>query len=217
MIVLRQGEPFGDPTALKLVHTNPMIKYLTGSPREELKAKLKHYTKFLFVRSPFIRLISAYRDKFEHYKKAFYDGYGRRMLRLYGNQSNPPTTSEEVLSSGVRPSFNHFVQYLLDPRTPRPLNEHWKQMHRLCHPCLVEYDFIGHQETLQDDAKHLLKILKIDNKIEFPPAYKNVTTKDYLLNYFKSVSIEDRQKLYQMYEMDFKLFGYPKPDGLLGS
>ena len=37
-----------------------------GSLSRHLMAlKLQHYTKFIFVRDPFVRLISAYRNKFE--------------------------------------------------------------------------------------------------------------------------------------------------------
>lgn len=104
------------------------------------QARLKHYTKFLFVRDPFVRLISAYRNKFRNYNKYYYQNFGREILRLYGNQPDPPLTVDEAFASGVHPSFYNFIQYILDPRTEMkgPLEPHWRQMHRLCHPCLIE-------------------------------------------------------------------------------
>ena len=80
---------------------------------------------------------------------------------------------------------------------------------------LLRYDFIGHQETLQDDAELLLKILKLEDDIKFPPSYENMTSPDYVLTWFRTVPLEDRRKLYKLYEVDFRLFGYQKPNELL--
>ncbi|TKS92700.1 Carbohydrate sulfotransferase 12 [Collichthys lucidus] len=180
------------------------------------KAKLKHYTKFLFVRDPFVRLISAYREKFLMDNKNFYQNFGQKILRLYGNQP-APQLAEEAFSSGIRPSFYNFIQYLVDPRTEmkEPFQEHWRQMHRLCHPCLIKYDFVGHQETLQEDAEHILKTLMLEDNIKFPPPSENMTSSTSVLDWFKAVPLEDRRKLYKIYEKDFKLFGYKKPSELL--
>ncbi|XP_075947644.1 carbohydrate sulfotransferase 12-like isoform X4 [Anarhichas minor] len=80
MVVLSQslispssGKPYTDPEAVPpdLVHNSSL--HLTfakfwrhyGSLSRHLMAlKLQHYTKFLFVRDPFVRLISAFRNKF---------------------------------------------------------------------------------------------------------------------------------------------------------
>uniref|UniRef100_A0A667WLV3 Carbohydrate sulfotransferase n=1 Tax=Myripristis murdjan TaxID=586833 RepID=A0A667WLV3_9TELE len=179
-------------------------------------ARLKHYTKFLFVRDPFVRLISAYRDKFQRNDKHFYLNYARDMLRKYSNQSNPPKSADKAFASDVRPSFNNFIQYLLDPQTEKqePFEPHWRQMHRLCHTCLIEYDFVGHQESLQEDAEHLLRILKLQDDIKFPPSYDNMTSASWVSDWFRAVPLEARRKLYKLYEMDFKLFGYGKPSTL---
>ncbi len=84
----------------------------------------------------------------------------------------------------------------------------------LCLVLLLRYDFVGHQETLQEDAEQLLKILKLEH-IQFPPHYENMTTASFVLDWFRAVPLEDRRKLYQIYEKDFKLFGYPRPVELL--
>lgn len=105
-----------------------------------LQARLKHYIKFLFVRDPFVRLISAYRDKFERHNDYFYQNFGRDILRLYGDQPHPPLTEDEAFALGVRPSFHNFIQYLVDPQTSenQPFEPHWRQMYQLCHPCLIQ-------------------------------------------------------------------------------
>ncbi|KAM3590290.1 uncharacterized protein V6R79_007083 [Siganus canaliculatus] len=219
MFVLNLTKPYPDPMSVSrdLVHEPNRLTLLNSFPRTEIKAKLKHYTKFLFVRDPLVRLISAYRDKFVRHNEYFYKLFARDILRLYSNNSNPPQSVDEAFKAGVRPSFYNFIQYLLDPETERkqPLEPHWRQMHRLCHPCLIQYDFVGHQETLDDDAEMLLKILKLENDIIFPPSYENMTTNDFVFDWYKTVPLEDRKKLYNLYKADFQLFGYTVPHNLL--
>lgn len=219
MFVLNQNEPYADPLSVStdVIHEPKTLTYLNNLPPKERKVKLKHYTKFLFVRDPFVRLISAYRDKFYRHNDYFYKNYGRAILQRYGNLPAPPQTEDEAFALGIRPSFYNFIQYLLDPKTERnaPFEPHWRQMHRLCHPCLIDYDFIGHQENLQEDANLLLKILKLKDDINFPPSPVNVTTSDSVTDWFSGVPLDDRRKLYKLYEDDFRLFGYTKPNKLL--
>ncbi|XP_015251944.1 PREDICTED: carbohydrate sulfotransferase 12-like [Cyprinodon variegatus] len=220
MYVLKKGEPYIDPLSVhrNSVHQTKALDYLTDFSPEEREIRLRTYTKFLFVRDPFVRLISAFRQKFQSIDEPFYSNYGKTMVRLYRNQSDPPKTQREVIALGLQPTFYNFVQYLLDPRTERygPFNEHWRQMHRLCHPCMLEYDFIGHQETLEEDAGELLKMLEVENKIHFPPT-KNATTSDFIKEWFKTVPLEDRRMLYNLYKWDFKIFGFKRPDEILDS
>ncbi|KAM8746870.1 carbohydrate sulfotransferase 12-like isoform 1-T2 [Acanthopagrus schlegelii] len=137
--------------------------------------------------------------------------------QIFGLRLSPHLTAEEAFASRVQPSFHNFIQYLVDlEREKEGLFEpHWRQMHKLCHTCLIQYDFVGHQETLQDDAELLLKTLKLEDDIEFPLPYENMTSPDHVLTWFRTVPLEDRRKLYKLYEGDFRLFGYQKPSELL--
>ncbi|XP_074479755.1 carbohydrate sulfotransferase 12-like [Sebastes fasciatus] len=217
MYVLKQGKPYPDLNSISsdLVHQYGVIPLLKSFPKPERKAKLKHYTKFLVVRDTFVRLISAYRDKFQSNNDYFYQLFSRDILRLYGNQPNPPMTVDEANKAGLHVSFYNFIQYLVDPRTAKPFEPHWRPMHQVCHLCQIEYDFIGHQETLQQDAEQLLNFLNLEDDITFPPSYKNMTTSDSVLDWFNTVPLKDRRKLYKIYEEDFRLFGFRKPVELL--
>lgn len=119
-----------------------------------MAVKLQQYTKFLFVRDPFVRLISAFRNKFgrcvfvsqsvfvfELIKQLylrewrpnedFYGQFGSEILRRYGNVSGGlPETAAEAFAAGIKPTFQHFITYLLDPETEREriFNEHWRQV-----------------------------------------------------------------------------------------
>uniref|UniRef100_A0A3B3HTB4 Carbohydrate sulfotransferase n=1 Tax=Oryzias latipes TaxID=8090 RepID=A0A3B3HTB4_ORYLA len=75
LIALNYSEPYPDPTSFEhnWVHDSERFQYLNDFPKAEREAKLKHYTKFLFVRDPFVRLISAYRDKIRSYSRLLRD------------------------------------------------------------------------------------------------------------------------------------------------
>ncbi|XP_008315511.1 carbohydrate sulfotransferase 12-like [Cynoglossus semilaevis] len=216
MFILGKGEPFDDPRQITgYIHNK--LPLLSMFSRTEIKAKLKHYTKFMFVRDPFVRLISAYRDKFGRQNEPFYKTHGQNILRLYGNVTRLPRTMDQAFALGIHITFYNFIQYLVDPLTEKrvPFEPHWRQMHRLCHPCLIQYDFIGHQETLQEDVEHLLNILKVPSNIQIPSSYHNLTFTDSVESFFQTVPLKDRIKLYKLYESDFKVFGYRMPDELL--
>ncbi|XP_022059420.1 carbohydrate sulfotransferase 12-like isoform X1 [Acanthochromis polyacanthus] len=233
MVVLSQslispssGKPYTDPEAVPpdLVHNSSL--HLTfakfwrhyGSLSRHLMAlKLQHYTKFLFVRDPFVRLISAFRNKFGKPNEDFYKQFGSVMLRRYGNVSGSlPETVAEAFAEGIKPTFHQFITYLLDPETEREsiFNEHWRQVYRLCHPCQVKYDFIGRLETLETDAEHLLKLLEVDDLLRFPSGARNRTAASWERDWFAQIPITTRRKLYKLYEPDFELFGYPEPDSV---
>ncbi|XP_076581735.1 carbohydrate sulfotransferase 12-like [Chaetodon auriga] len=222
LLFLKQNKSYDEILAIPghSIHKSNNLTLLTRLPKAEIKAKLKHYTKFMFVRDPFVRLISAYRDKFQKPNK-FFKSYADSILRLYGNTRRSyyaadkrKATAEE---SQKQPSFYNFIQYLIDPQTERrrPYEPHWRQMNRLCYPCSIQYDFIGYQETLQEDAEQLFKILKLQDDVKIPPSYENVTSSGSVEDWFKTVPLEARRKLYKIYERDFMLFGYEKPAKLL--
>ncbi|XP_064818978.1 carbohydrate sulfotransferase 12-like [Oncorhynchus masou masou] len=235
MVVLSEGllapdgQPYRDPQALPpdLIHNSSL--HLTFSKfwrrygrlsRHLMRVKLQSYTKFLFVRDPFVRLISAFRNKFQQPNEDFYRQFGSVMLRRYGNESGTsrvPESAAEAFEAGIQPSFPEFVRYLLDPQTEQeqPFNEHWRQVYRLCHPCQIHYDFIGTLENLEDDSDQLLRILGLEDQIKFPPSNRNRTAASWERDWFAEVPAELRRKLYSLYEPDFELFGYPKPESLL--
>ncbi|KAK5865782.1 hypothetical protein PBY51_020024 [Eleginops maclovinus] len=234
MVVLSQslispssGKPYTDPEAVPpdLVHNSSI--HLTfakfwrhyGSLSRHLMAlKLQHYTKFLFVRDPFVRLISAFRNKFGRPNEDFYKQFGSVMLHRYANVSGIlPETAAEAFAEGIKPTFQQFITYLLDPETEKEsiFNEHWRQVYRLCHPCQVKYDFIGRLESLETDAAYLLKLLEVDHLLHFPSGARNRTAASWERDWFAQIPIAIRRELYKLYEPDFAMFGYPKPDSAL--
>ncbi|XP_033023273.1 carbohydrate sulfotransferase 12 [Lacerta agilis] len=224
--LMDQGVPYADPLDIPREHVHNTSTHFTFNKfwrrygkfsRHLMKIKLKKYTKFLFVRDPFVRLISAFRSKFELENEEFYRRFAIPMLKLYSNHTSLPTSVSDAFEAGLRVSFSDFIQYLLDPRTEKlaPFNEHWRQVYRLCHPCQIEYDFVGKLETLDEDAAHLLQLLKVEHLLRFPPSYRNRTASSWEDDWFAKIPVDWRRQLYKLYEADFVLFGYPKPESLL--
>uniref|UniRef100_A0A9L0JGC8 Carbohydrate sulfotransferase n=1 Tax=Equus asinus TaxID=9793 RepID=A0A9L0JGC8_EQUAS len=224
--LLDQGAPYRDPLDIPREYVHNSSTHLTFNKfwrrygrfsRHLMKIKLKKYTKFLFVRDPFVRLISAFRSKFELENEEFYRKFAVPMLKMYSNHTSLPASVSEAFSAGLKVSFANFIQYLLDPHTEKlaPFNEHWRQVHRLCHPCQIDYDFVGKLETLDQDAAQLLRLLKVDKLLHFPPSYRNRTASSWEDDWFAKIPLAWRQQLYKLYEADFVLFGYPKPENLL--
>ncbi|KAM8842077.1 carbohydrate sulfotransferase 12-like isoform 1-T2 [Synchiropus picturatus] len=234
MLVLSQslvssssGKPYTDPETIPpdLVHNSSLyftfakfFSHYGALSRHMMALKLKHYTKFLFVRDPFVRLISAFRNKFERPNEFFYRHFGAAILRRYGNLSAAvPHTAAEAFAAGIRPTFQQFISYLLDPELDGTdvSNEHWQQVYRLCHPCQVHYDFIGQLEHLESDSEQLLNLLRVDQLIRFPSGARNRTSASWVSDWFKQIPLTMRRDLYRLYRPDFQLFGYPEPAGLL--
>uniref|UniRef100_A0A3Q3L6K5 Carbohydrate sulfotransferase n=1 Tax=Labrus bergylta TaxID=56723 RepID=A0A3Q3L6K5_9LABR len=113
-------------------HVPGNLRTLSEYSTSQINQRLRSYLKFVFVREPFERLVSAYRNKFTRsYNTAFHKRYGTKIV-----QRHRPNPEAEALERGNDVSFEEFVYYLVDPATQReePFNEHWERVHSLCHP-----------------------------------------------------------------------------------
>ncbi|XP_029102200.1 carbohydrate sulfotransferase 11-like isoform X2 [Scleropages formosus] len=194
-------------------HVPGNLRTLSEYPTSEINRRLRSYLKFIFVREPFERLVSAYRNKFtRRYNNAFHKRYGTKIIRRHRADPQP-----EALERGDDVSFEEFVYYLVDPHTQReePFNEHWERIHSLCHPCLIHYDVIGKYETLEQDSRYVLQLAGVDSQVQFPTTGKHTrTTGDMAAQFFNNISPFYQRKLYNLYRMDFLLFNYSVPSYL---
>ncbi|XP_002741234.1 carbohydrate sulfotransferase 9-like [Saccoglossus kowalevskii] len=158
---------------------------LSSFNSEEKERRLLTYTKVLFVRHPFERLLSAYRDKIERKTT--------RLGRRHGNIN----------------SFQSFVRFVIGHQASADV--HWQTYEKLCKPCDVQYDIIGKYETLSRDANYVLQYIGADDVVTFPGWEPHGTNSSLSLltnEYFSKVRKSEIEKLYAIYENDFKMFGY---------
>lgn len=184
--------------------------------------RLNTYFKFLIVRDPFERLISAFKDKFvknPRFEPWYKHDIAPAIIRRYRKSHR----DGEGGTPGLR--FEDFVRYLGDVEgrrrhVDRQFGEHvihWVTYAELCAPCEIRYDVVGHHETLESDAPYILKAAGIERLVSYPAIPPGITryNRTKVEHYFSGISKRDIRRLYSRYQGDFHLFGYPTPDFLL--
>ncbi|XP_078683985.1 carbohydrate sulfotransferase 14-like isoform X1 [Branchiostoma floridae x Branchiostoma belcheri] len=182
--------------------------YLSHYPAASVAYRLQHYYKFMFVRDPLARLVSAFRDKFERRMEAFSLKEAWNILEKY---RQGPLSLPDVSHPNI--TFQEFVQYVVDT-PPRSMNQHWRPYLDVCQPCAIHYDFVGHLDTLEDDAKTILSAVGADDKVAFPARssfYSHTSSEETVNHYLSQLSPELFQKLVSKYERDYNIFGYKVP------
>ena len=90
------------------------------------------------------------------------------------------------------------------------------KFHDLCHPCLVDYDFIGKLPSIEQDSKYIFEKTGLSDKVKFPTRseskYAKVGADFYMKPYYSKLPKPALAKLYKAYEDDFRLFNYTLPD-----
>lgn len=186
-----------------------------------LPDRLGSYFKFLIVRDPFERLISAFKDKFvknPRFEPWYKHDIAPAIIRKYRKSHR----YSDQAASGLH--FEDFVRYLGDAEGRRRMDRqfgehviHWVTYAELCAPCEIRYSVVGHHETLERDAPYILRAAGIQRLVSYPAIPPGITryNRTKVERYFSGISKRDVRRLYARYQGDFELFGYPSPDFLL--
>ncbi|XP_054673869.1 carbohydrate sulfotransferase 9 isoform X1 [Grus americana] len=193
------------------VHYGKHLRKLDSYDLKGIYTRLNTYTKTIFVRDPMERLVSAFRDKFEHPNSYYHPVFGKAIIKKYRQNAN-----EEALKTGSGVKFKEFIQYLLDSHRPVGMDIHWEQVSKLCYPCLINYDFIGKFETLEEDANYFLQLVGAPAELKFPKfkdrhSSDERTSAEVVRQYLKELSKEERQLTYDFYYLDYLMFNYTSP------
>ena len=187
-------------------HSSHGIKTLGSYKQHEIDLRLKTYYKFMFVRHPITRLVSAFREKFNNRTDPrdsnFYETVPD-MLK-YSGKFNKATFNN--LKTKV--DFSDFLTYAFTSGKKVHGNDHWGSMENLCSPCAIQYDFIGTQETFTQDTNYLLLTVFKSNQSIPTPRRPTGTGESTSLSYFKNISKELVKKVIDFYTRDALLFNY---------
>ncbi|CAF4810001.1 unnamed protein product [Rotaria sp. Silwood1] len=125
------------------------------------------YTRFLFVRHPFERLASAYKERIATLEKDrvwpehTYDNLRKQICVRHLRRGSHKILLMRKQCEEVIPSFEQFLRYILiNTNTPDGISRmdfHWQPYSTICQVCKLKYNFIGKYETFDEDVKYLLK------------------------------------------------------------
>ncbi|RUS81676.1 hypothetical protein EGW08_010538 [Elysia chlorotica] len=167
-----------------------------------LDKMLRSFTKMLFIREPYSRLLSAYVDKLLAPNPILWSMWGLPSVALCrdpagkpwckdrsGYTRNPQTVfpagdveqpvtkagQEEAATTpcGEDVTFPEFVK--LAVTTLVNTNAHVMPIYRMCSPCYANYTVIGHMETFDSDVRFLLpKINVTESQVNLEKMDNNV-------------------------------------------
>jgi len=182
-------------------------------PKQESNRVMADTFRFMVVRHPFERLLSAYRDKLEDLSRDleardgyYYSTYGKYIVEAYREGSNNTGLGRE-------PTWREFITYILNTPLTK-FDEHWTPIWMLCSPCIVRYDVIAKMETFSEDTQYTLAQAGLENKLTVEWKHRTGTggSSDTIAEYFSELTKSEVAALFRKYQLDFELYGYdPEP------
>merc|ERR1719427_541820 len=110
------------------------------------------------------------------------------------------------------PTFPEFVDYLLDTEVEE-YNEHWVPYYLLCTPCHLNYTILAKTETIEDDSRYILEVLK-QHGVGHSQAQKETlarihqtgkkSTSTTSRDFFSQLNKEQVKGLFDKYEVDME-------------
>ncbi len=203
------------------------LKYLSSYKPRDIKHRIDNYLNLIIVRDPFKRLLSAFRDRFEHSrdKNHYLKNYGRKIVRLYrkkyvetpiilGEHNALSYHRRRFVSGAANVRFEEFLAYVADTGLRgQQLNFHWNKYEE-CRPCTVNYNYIAKLETYKEDMPFILnKISRRQVPIataKYGPTSQDskLQTDDAYRQYYSRVPSSVIAKLQRVYGFDCEAFGY---------
>jgi len=138
--------------------------------------------KFVVVRHPFERIISAYLDKLHSYARDlkyrggyYYAMYGADIVNMY-RPKYQERFPKNPLFMRKEPSFVEFVEYLVGTPVSK-YDEHWKPMFLLCPPCHFKFDVIVKMETFNRDTQFILSQRSLEDEVSLRKKHSSKKSK----------------------------------------
>ena len=196
-------------------------------------------TRFIIVRHPFDRLVSAFRDKLERsntilqgyymkkygreivtkYRAEYLEKFGADSISKINNYGAiiPVTQGKEgKVRTPNMPTFWEFIQWFLRNHKSHA-NEHWCPMIDYCSVCSMNYNYILKFEHYAEENLEFMKSVNLDqylpeqnnfHKIVNGNHQRGMSSTEITKLYFEVLSNDEIQKLFEIYQNDFRLFGY---------
>ncbi|CAF0795593.1 unnamed protein product [Adineta ricciae] len=177
------------------------------------------FNRVIFVRHPFERLASAYKERIATLAKdriepePEYDAMRTEICqqRVVSQRVRSLRPTQDSCMHTV-PSFEDFLRYILTithiPNGIARMNYHWQPYSVLCQVCKFKYNFIGKYEMFNDDLSRFLKLYNISNwNIERRNGASGLSKRDYQA-YYDTLPDDLICELIKLYRDDMRLFKY---------
>lgn len=203
--------------ASESIHYFPIL-LLSQLNESDQDNAIKNYRKFMVIRDPFERILSAYQSKFTPYKNYSIPLFTYLSKKIVQNYRSP-----ESLNENKYPTFEEFVEFVTDTSDKKKKIKmhyseprHWIPQVELCFPCRIDYDFIlDMKDHLDEDSYYMFSAIGISSDVRYPKIenthYDNYTKGRKLsqekLNYFLQLNPKLLNALYDYYRKDYRVFG----------
>ena len=174
--------------------------------RQEIKDRLNTYYRFLVVRDPYERILSAYLDKFVNRDPEFLDIYGKMANKL---RKESKMTTPSAIDSPL--SFSDLVDIIISEyNAGNRLDQHWDTYDKLCQTCNVKFDYIAKFDTYSTDSQYLIKRMCTGKSCEKYITEKNKsrTKSSHIKKYYSQLTPDQLSALRKIYKGDMSGFGY---------
>ena len=142
-------------------------------------SKYLGYYRYMFVRDPYARLISAFVDKLFAPNPTFWNRMGRRIIGKYREKGS----SKSRCGSDLK--FSEYVKAVIDGHKDpsKSIDCHDAGFSSYCHPCEAKYDFVGKMETFVTDSDFIYhKIGMNKTSVYLKENGKSLADKDALID-----------------------------------
>ena len=184
------------------VHTTRMDE-ANITLHQRYSRKFNAYTKFLVVRHPLDRILSAYYNIVDR----------KSNLGPDRNAVNAVLDMHHVTKGTL--TFSQFVAFLTSQH-PKTFDKHWDSYYNLCQVCSVIYDYVIYFENMAVDGKPILRALGWPENHLARARKINPRTKTSTMTGAHSVRLSEYgvldpellNKLLRRYKTDMDLFAY---------
>ncbi|XP_071519939.1 carbohydrate sulfotransferase 10-like [Panulirus ornatus] len=196
-------------------HRRVFEEYREPHQSQQKNRVFKKALRFLVVRHPFTRLLSAYRDKIERPDPRPFQPYFEHLQRAIVLRYRPADSHV----TRATPTFPEFVDFVIDStkslKTAQDWIENvvcWLPYWVQCGVCASDYQMVLKLETMTRDEQFLAQVADL-KEIQDVHEWRNQgdaegSSATVLPHYFKNLTQRQVRLLYQRYKLDFDLFGY---------
>ena len=153
------------------------IKLALGQNYERFnpKTNFEDWFRFLFVRNPYERILSAYIDKVFVPNPVFWVKFGIPAIKMFRENA-----SKKSLQCGHDATFSEFVKFVVWSETTKQKQDpHFTSVYELCLPCEKNFTFVGKMENALEDFTFVLTQFGLNSSVQaMGDNFRNLAAED---------------------------------------